>query len=422
MSLLVVGFSNSFWMALVGRSIGGLLNGNQGVIQTMVSELVTNPEHEPRAYAIMPFVWSVGSILGPVIGGCLYNCYATSDFWSRYPALMPNLVCASILSLAVITGAFCLEETHPEIGGYSSVDKDEISEYYSDHRPLLTNIGATDQAPADITRNQYSTFNTVEVGQVERSADITQKAFNQRVVMLVLALGIFTFSSMMFDNLIPVFFQDRRGDPDLAISSTSSEAMAGGLGMSTSDVGVIMMVQGIFALLIQAFIFPLAVQHLGLWKSFVLVTFGHPVAYALVPLLAFIPASSTGLLNLGIYSCLTIRNIFGILAYPLVLILLKEASPAPAYLGRINGLAASVGAASRTIASPVAGALYTAGVQAEFTALPWLVTAAVALIGVIQVFFIGRQEDEPEIHVESAAAQLSHEVARRASVVYSHAA
>ena len=54
MSLLVVGFSSSFWMALVGRSIGGLLNGNQGVIQTMVSELVTNPEHEPKAYAIMP--------------------------------------------------------------------------------------------------------------------------------------------------------------------------------------------------------------------------------------------------------------------------------------------------------------------------------------------------------------------------------
>ena len=369
------------------------------------------------------FVWAVGSILGPVIGGCFYNCYATSEFWSRYPALMPNLICAALLSLAVIVGAFCLEETHPEIGGHSDLDKDEISEYYSDHRPLLTNVGATDQAPADISRgDQYGTFNTVKIGQVERSADTAQKAFNHRVLMLVLALGIFTFSSMMFDNLVPVFFQDRRGDPDLAISSTSSDALTGGLGMSTSDVGVIMMFQGFIALFIQGFIFPLAVQHLGIWKSFVLVTLGHPIAYALVPLLAFIPGSSTGLLNLGIYSCLTIRNIFGILAYPLVLILLKEASPAPAYLGRINGLAASVGAASRTIASPVAGALYTAGVQAEFTALPWLVTAAVALIGVVQVFFIGRQADEPEVHVESAAAQLSHEVARRASVVYSHAA
>ena len=45
-SLLIVGFSTSFWMALMGRALGGLLNGNIGVIQTMVGELVTLPEHE----------------------------------------------------------------------------------------------------------------------------------------------------------------------------------------------------------------------------------------------------------------------------------------------------------------------------------------------------------------------------------------
>ena len=45
-SLLLVGFSTSFWMALAGRAVGGLLNGNIGVIQTMVGELVTLPEHE----------------------------------------------------------------------------------------------------------------------------------------------------------------------------------------------------------------------------------------------------------------------------------------------------------------------------------------------------------------------------------------
>lgn len=30
----------------------------------MVGELVRNPEHEPRAYAVMPFVWSIGTIIG----------------------------------------------------------------------------------------------------------------------------------------------------------------------------------------------------------------------------------------------------------------------------------------------------------------------------------------------------------------------
>ena len=36
LSLLVVGFSTNFAMALVGRALGGFLNGNIGVIQTMV--------------------------------------------------------------------------------------------------------------------------------------------------------------------------------------------------------------------------------------------------------------------------------------------------------------------------------------------------------------------------------------------------
>lgn len=71
-------------MALTGRVLGGLLNGNVGkignvlstnrsnklvgVIQTMVGELVTKPEHEPKAYSIMPFVWSIGTIFGPMLG------------------------------------------------------------------------------------------------------------------------------------------------------------------------------------------------------------------------------------------------------------------------------------------------------------------------------------------------------------------
>lgn len=47
-SLLIVGCSMNFWMALCGRFLGGALNGNIGVIQTMVGELVTNPKHERK--------------------------------------------------------------------------------------------------------------------------------------------------------------------------------------------------------------------------------------------------------------------------------------------------------------------------------------------------------------------------------------
>jgi MFS family permease len=48
-SMLIVGVAPSFGVALFGRLLGGLLNGNIGVIQTMVGELVTKPEHERKS-------------------------------------------------------------------------------------------------------------------------------------------------------------------------------------------------------------------------------------------------------------------------------------------------------------------------------------------------------------------------------------
>lgn len=48
LSLLIVGFSLNFPLALFGRLLGGALNGNIGVIQTMVGEMIVNPAHERK--------------------------------------------------------------------------------------------------------------------------------------------------------------------------------------------------------------------------------------------------------------------------------------------------------------------------------------------------------------------------------------
>lgn len=156
-----------------------------------------------------------------------------------------------------------------------------------------------------------------------------------------------------------------------------------------------MCVNGIIALFVQGVIFPLAASWLGVWRLFILVTCGHPISYTVVPYLAFLPQSA---LYPGIYACLTIRNLFSILAYPVLLILIKDASPGPSYLGRINGLAASVGAACRTLASPIAGFLYGVGIKIDFTPLAWWASALVAVLGAVQLFLIRRQKDSVVVH------------------------
>lgn len=46
LSSLLFGLAKSYWVALVARLIGGALNGNVAIMQTMVAEVVTNPDHE----------------------------------------------------------------------------------------------------------------------------------------------------------------------------------------------------------------------------------------------------------------------------------------------------------------------------------------------------------------------------------------
>jgi MFS family permease len=46
LSSLIFGFARKYWVALVARLIGGLLNGNVAVMQTMVAEMVKKPEYE----------------------------------------------------------------------------------------------------------------------------------------------------------------------------------------------------------------------------------------------------------------------------------------------------------------------------------------------------------------------------------------
>jgi hypothetical protein len=206
---------------------------------------------------------------------------------------------------------------------------------------------------------------------------------------------------MTYDHLLPIFLQDKVTSRALdGASSTTLAKLSGGLGLTTQQVGLIMSVNGVIALFVQALIFPFLASWLGVYKLFVIVTIGHPLAYFIVPYLVVLPRDW---LFIGIYTTLFVRNFFTIMAYPLLLILIKEAAPSRGCLGKINGLAASTGGACRTIASPVAGALYGMGSHMHFGPLAWWASAIVAILGALQVSLVVRIKSKTAV-VRSAAA------------------
>ncbi|KJZ79763.1 hypothetical protein HIM_00477 [Hirsutella minnesotensis 3608] len=415
LSMVMVGFASNIWVALLGRAIGGLLNGNIGVIQTMVGELVTKPEHEPRAFAVMPFVWSIGTIIGPCIGGTFAdphsswpNAFPAGGLFDRFPYLLPNLLCAALLLVSIILGFLLLDETHPDMQPRVLLPADT---YVSEETPLIETSDAIKRPAVDLRAETYGTMRTVnsELCEDERAVAAPEKnglvanVWNKRVVGFIVALSIFTYHSMTYDHLMPIFFEDERSSSAMFLRHGFASNLSGGLGLSLRDVGMIMAVNGVIALLVQAVVFPLAAERVGVYRLFLIVTVLHPIVYAIVPFLLLVPQS---LVFPAIYCCLAIRNLLSITLYPLLLILIKEATPSSSALGKINGLAASAGAACRMAAPPVAGFLYTFGSKMNFSALAWYGSAVVAIIGAVQCFSVPRRQS-PDASEE--ATQRSEE-------------
>lgn len=137
-----------------------------------------------------------------------------------------------------------------------------------------------------------------------------------------------------------------------------------------------------------------------------LVTIAHPIAYIIVPFLQLLPPN---LVYPGIFAALSVRNLTSILAFPLLLIMIKEAAPDKSQLGRINGLAASTGAACRSVASPIAGLLYGLSIEIRFTPLAWWASALVALVGALQLPFMNRAANSCHAHVRTAFKHRAHD-------------
>lgn len=56
------GFSRTFWQAMICRTLGGALNGNVGVMRTMISEIIKEKRFQSRAFLLLPMCFNIGTL------------------------------------------------------------------------------------------------------------------------------------------------------------------------------------------------------------------------------------------------------------------------------------------------------------------------------------------------------------------------
>ena len=73
------GFSRTFWQAMVLRTLGGSLNGNVGVMRTMISEIIEEKRFQSRAFLLLPMCFNIGTF-----GGVLLSYIADPESRCHY--------------------------------------------------------------------------------------------------------------------------------------------------------------------------------------------------------------------------------------------------------------------------------------------------------------------------------------------------
>ncbi|KAF2436529.1 MFS general substrate transporter [Tothia fuscella] len=425
-SMLAFGFAHNLPLALVARALGGLLNGNIGVLQTTVAEVVTVKAHQPRAFSVMPFVWCLGSIVGAGLGGILaepvknYPGYfqATSIF-SRFPYLLPNIVCATVVIFGLIIGFLFLEETHEdkkdsrdrgiEIGKWivRHLTWQKQTEPYSKvgyFEETLALIAEREKIEPDpmvasplLAPSTCSTCSTVVESddEAEKSVGIgkitLRQAFTRQVSLIIVSYGILAFHTIALEQLMPI----------LLSSAESTEAphlpfkFKGGFALPLKTIGIIFSAQGFLQMISTIFIFPVVTRRLGSLTTFRIVIFGYPVLYFLIPYLALAPKDLR-------YPCIFLVLVWKVVAqscsFPSQAIMMANSAP-KRVLGTLNGCSASAASLARAFGPTVAGLVHVAGLNIGYSGLSWWSCAAVAILGAVVSLFMTetRSGTEPSL-------------------------
>ncbi|KAG5787790.1 hypothetical protein H9Q69_013147 [Fusarium xylarioides] len=418
LSVLVFGFAPSLPVALFARALGGLLNGNIGVLQTTVAELVTVKEHQPRAYTIMPMVWCIGSIVGPMIGGALARpcisypeIFARGTIWDRYPYLLPNLFSAATVFFGVIIGLLFLDETHAEkksqrdrgreIGDYlaswfggvascngrgRSPEKQALLDGKQNVQYLSTSVrpgSAHSDEALPAYRSQENSprlapqpdTQSLNEAPLEPIVVRKSKTFTKPVIMNIISYGILAFHTMTFDQLFPVFLSTKRPEHpvhDLPFKFTD------GFGLETKMIGVIMSVQGLYSLLSNYLVVPPVTRRLGSLRLFRILAFSYFALYLVTPYLVLLPDSMR---MPAIYLLVIWKCTFSTMAYPSNAILLANSAPSKQVLGTINGIAASTASLCRALGPTLSGLLYSWGLQTGYSGLAWWFSGLITIVG-----------------------------------------
>ncbi|KAH9862687.1 hypothetical protein J1614_010780 [Plenodomus biglobosus] len=426
-TMLLWGFSVNLPMALAARALQGLTNGNVGILRTTVAELCPWKELQPRAFSVMPLVYTVGAIFGPTLGGALSNPLRVdprkprgSKFLERFPYVLPNLVAATFFMTGIIIGWLFLKETLESKRGKKDLGlrtgekitgfvgrmvgrKRKEKDSGGEREPLLGQRKVDAEIP----------FDSNVVGEVNKKKKPTiRDVLTYQTTLNLVVYTLLALYTLAFDQLLPVFMHHTpqfHDDPDRSLPLK----FAGGFGIDSRRIGLIFTIFAISSTLCQFLLFPPLARRLGVLTCLRIAFLIFPVVFFITPFVSLIPDPTAR--EATMVALLMVRGVGGTFAFPTSTIMLTNSAASLSVLGTINGLATSVSAVGRAVGPTIGGGLFTWGVKRGYVIVPFWTLSLIALGAAVPTFWLvegkgfGGEDDDVDDSEEEEESVMNAE-------------
>jgi len=408
---LGIAFSKSFAALMFFRCLGGSLNGNVGVMRTMIAEIVKEKRFQPKAFLVLPVTFNLGVLLGPVLGGWLQSPVPTFpglfgensvfggangvQWMLKYPYALPNLVFFNVFVFSICLVKFGLEETHierrhlPDPGlqlgrSFARFMMNKFWRRDSTQYQEIDNATDIELVPNHHQRN-ISLISNASSGPKRRQKLPYRRIFTPNVCFTFLAAALTHIHVATFQTFWYLFLSTPRAPLDQQHLPLS---FSGGLGLPPSTVGFAIGIIGVIGLSLQFGVYSRIIARLGVVNTFRLFTaITFPVVYLAAPYLAVVPTTSAPpapangpIVWIAIASLLFVQVLGRTFVLPITQILVNNCTPHPSALASVHGLASSITSGARTLGPVVWTSLYGVGLERGIVWLAWWTLAAEAAL------------------------------------------
>ncbi|KAI9443964.1 MFS general substrate transporter [Lactarius indigo] len=259
LSILLFGLSHSFLALALSRCLHGAVKGHIGAVKSVIAEL-TDETNIARGFSISPVAWSLGYVIGPLIGGVLsrpqdrWPDTFSHPFWADYPYFLPCLVAAAFTCFSFIITALYLEET------MDSRPSDKLS------RKLLHVNGNSDTRQGEAGADSAG----LDIPPKEPENPLPLRSvLTKPVVVTIINHAMFALLNMVAVTYIPLVW--------------STPVEFGGLNLSPASIGLWLSLYGGMNGIFQFVFFSHLITRFGARRVFISSIVGCAIIYIIFP-------------------------------------------------------------------------------------------------------------------------------------------